>query len=185
MLKKLLTFSALVFCACIFAFNVNAASVGENVAPVELLKFNLAEDSWKNAPIPAIGQKVVSIMYTDIDVSDINDPLSDAINKKKYTKEKYAAVGIGNSKDAPGIWNKIIRYIAKKKQIKYKDAHILLDETYSLKNAWNLGDCNQRAVVIIIGKDGKIKYIKKIKSDKESEAMINEVFAVLDVETAK
>ena len=185
MLKKSLTLAALFVCACIVAFKVNAASVGEKVAPVDLLKYNQAADEWKNGQLPDIGKKVVSIMYTDIDVSDINDPLSDAIKKKGYVKEKYTAIGVGNSKDAPGIWNTIIRYIAKKKQKKYPDSHILLDETYALKNAWNLGDCNQKAVVIIVGKDGVIKYIKKIKSDKESQAMISEVIPILDAETAK
>ncbi|MBN2160659.1 MAG: hypothetical protein JW807_14820 [Spirochaetes bacterium] len=153
--------------------------VGKKLPAVKLLTLDNNE-KWVPGDIPQLGKEVLSIMYTDADKSDMNDPLSDAIKARDYDKSKYHAIGIGNSKDAPWIMDKLIRSIAKSKMKKYKGSVILLDEELIFAKALNLGDCNNRAVVIIVDKTGRIVYVKKIGSEKESRAMTNEVIPLLD-----
>jgi len=153
--------------------------VGKQLPAIKLLTLD-ANEKWVDGDMPQLGKKVLSVMYTDADKSDMNDPLSDAIKKKDYPKDKYQAIGIGNSKDAPWIMDKLIRSIAKGKMKKYEGSVILLDETLTFAQKLNLGDCNNKAVVMIVDKSGKILYVKKISSEKQSEEMIPEVLKVLD-----
>jgi len=153
-----------------------AAYVGQAVDSLQLI------DVYDNPKaMPYFGQKVISIMYTDPDVKDVNDPLSDAMNAKNYDKSKLCAMGIANCKDT-WIPNAGIRMKAKQKQKQFPDSVILLDEKKTLSGAWQLGNCDETGVVIIIGKDKKIKYIKYVKSKAESKAITAEVLALLDKE---
>ncbi len=156
-----------------------AAYVGQAVTGLQII------DVYDNPKVmPYFGQKVISIMYTDPDVKDVNDPLSDAMDAKKYDKTKLCAMGIANCKDT-WIPNAGIRMKAKQKQNQFPDSVILLDENKTLSGAWQLGNCDGAGVVIIIGKDKKIKYIKYVKSKDESRAIIGEVLPILDAEIAK
>jgi predicted transcriptional regulator len=74
----------------------------------------------------------------------------------------------------------IIRSIAKGKMKKYAGSVILLDENLTFAKKLGLGDCNNKAVVMLVDKKGKILYIKKISDEKQSKAMINEVLTILD-----
>jgi len=74
--------------------------------------------------------------------------------------------------DAPAKPNWIIRAIIRSKIKKYNVA-ILADADRALINQWNLGDCNNKSVVILIGKDKKLKYFKKgALSDSETKDTI-------------
>lgn len=156
-----------------------AAYVGQVVSSVQLL------DVYDNPKaIPYIGERVISIMYTDPDVKDVNDPLSNAMDAKKYPKGKLSAMGIANCKDT-WIPDAGIRMKAKQKQNQFPESVILLDTNKTLSVAWGLGNCDGSGVVIIIGKDKKIKYIKYVRSQSESSAIANEVLAVIDAEIKK
>jgi predicted transcriptional regulator len=123
-------------------------------------------------------------MYTDPDVKDVNDPLSDAIKAKNFPGAKYAAVGIANCK-VTWIPDAGIRAASKKKQQQFKDSTIMLDTNKALATAWQLGDCNGAGVVIIVGKDKKIKYINYVKSPAASKAAINEAIPIIEAEIKK
>ena len=41
------------------------------------------------------------------------------------------------------------------------DTVILGDPDLSLAKAWRLGDCNETSVVVVVGADKKVKYVKK------------------------
>ena len=183
MSKKIVT--PLVFVLVLFVGGFLSADqdlqklVGTKIVSVKLLTLN-EKDKWVPGDIPEIGKKVLTIMYTDADESDLNDPLSDAIKAQNYSKEKYLGIGIGNSKNAPGLWDVLIRAIAKGKMKKYKDSIILLDEELAFAKKLNLGDCNNKAVVMIVDKSSKILYIKNISSEKQSKEMIKEVLPIMD-----
>jgi len=155
------------------------AAVGKVVSSVKLI------DS-KNAPmaIPDFGEKTIVIFYNDPDVKDVNDPLSDALKAKNFSKEKYVGMGIANCKDtwAP---NSAIRMMVRKKEKQFPGTLILLDEKLLLAKAWGLGDCDGISVVVVIGKDSKIKFVKKIKSQEESKALIPTVVKLVQDELAK
>lgn len=161
------------------AVKLYAASVGQVVSSVQLA------DVYDNPKaIPYVGEKVISIMYTDPDVKDVNDPLSNAMDAKKYPKAKLAAMGIANCKDT-WIPDAGIRMKAKQKQNQFPESVILLDTNKTLSGAWGLGNCDGAGVVIIIGKDKKIKYIKYVRSQNESGSIANEVLAIIDAEIKK
>lgn len=129
--------------------------------------------------IPAIGQKVVALFYTDPDVKDINEPLTEAIKAKKFTPDKYVGVGIANMADS-WLPNSVIRYAGRQKQAKYPASVIMVDDKHILSKAWGLGDCNEVGYVIIIGKDSKVKYVKAVKSQEESKAIISTVLSLIE-----
>jgi len=155
------------------------ASIGKTVNNVQLKN---ADDIVMS--IPYFGQKVLAIFYNDPDAKDVNNPLSDAIKERKFPKEKYAGIGVANCADT-WLPNSVIRYAAREKEKKYPGAVILLDEDRLLAKAWELPDGDDKAHIIVIGKDLKIKYIKLVKNQEESKAIIQAVIAVLESEIAK
>lgn len=132
----------------------HAASVGQELSNVQIRD---AED--KPAWIPDFGKKLISVFYNDADEADMNDPLADAIKARNFEETKYKGIGIGNLKDSK-FPNFIIRKIIKGKIEKYKTT-ILTDPDLTLARAWDLGDCNNTSVFLLIGKDGRVKYLKK------------------------
>jgi len=114
--------------------------------------------SNNEARIPDIGKKVVTIFYTDPDVKDQNERFREILKAAKLDLKHYRGMGVVNMKDT---WkpNFAIRSVVRKKVAKFKSL-ILTDVDHTLKNSWGLGDCNEKDVVIIIGKDTRVKYLK-------------------------
>lgn len=133
-----------------------AIGVGSKVSNVQL-RDSKDNPSW----IPHLGKKVVTIFYTDPDEADQNDPASNYLKAKDYSKDNYAGIGIVNMKDAPWKPNTIIRAMVRKKEGQFPGAIFLTDPDHLLKNAWGLGNCDDKAAVLIIGKDKKVYYFKK------------------------
>ena len=147
-----------VFGCAIIAFaagvgSVNAAAVGQDVSNPQIK--DVADNP---ATIPDFGTHVVGLFYSDTEASDLGDPMADAITAKKYDKAVYRGLGIANLKDSIAP-NFIIKSVIKGKIEKYKTT-ILTDVDLSLPNTWGLGDCNNKSVFVLIGKDKKIKYLK-------------------------
>jgi hypothetical protein len=135
-------------------FSGHAATVGQELSNVEIRD---VEDN--PAWIPDWGKKLIAVFYNDADEADMNDPLADAIKAENFDESKFKGIGIGNLKDSKAP-NFLIRKIAKRKTEKYKTI-ILTDSDLILARAWDLGDCNNTGVFILIGRDTKVKYIKK------------------------
>lgn len=132
-----------------------------SVTPGDILEnVEIRDADNKPATIPDLGKKVLTIFYTDPDVADQNDPLADAISDEEFSKETFRGMGIANLKDAPWKPDSIIRYIIRGKIEKY-DSTILTDPDRLLIKAWNLGDCDEKGVVIVVGKNKKVLYYKK------------------------
>lgn len=131
-----------------------AISIGQTVSNVKIRDANN-----KPAYIPNLGSKVLSVFYNDADAADLNDPLADALKAKKFNEAKYQGIGIANLEDSKAP-NFIIRKIVQGKIEKYNST-ILTDPDLILAKAWNLGNCNNTSVVVIIGKDKKVKYVHK------------------------
>lgn len=173
----------LLLVALLLPFLVNAQqnyiTVGEKLANV-----NIKTPDDKPTKIPFLGEKVLAIFYNDPDVKDINDPLSDGIKAKHFSKEKYQGIGIANCKDT-WLPNSLIRYAGRQKQAKYPSSIILVDDDYVISKAWKLGNCNELSYFIIVGSDSKVKYVKSVKSQEESKAIIPVVLDILEKEINK
>ena len=153
---------------------VNAATVGQVVSNPQL-----RDVADKPATIPNFGTHVVGLTYADTEASDLGDPLNDAIKAKDYDKTVYKGLGIANLQDSIAP-NFIIRKIIKGKIEKY-DATILTDADLTLPNAWGLGDCKDKSVFILIGKDKKIKYLKFAdKNNPWTPAEVSSVIKIID-----
>ena len=74
---------------------------------------------------------------------------------------------------------------ARQKEKQFPGSIILLDTKRVLAGAWGLGDCNGIGVVILIGKDAKIKFIKNVKTQEESKALIPTVIKIIEENLAK
>lgn len=130
-----------------------AAGVGDTVENVEL-----RSGDEKPRFIPGFGERVLTIFYTDADVADMNDPLADALKKRAIDRSKHEGIGVANLRDsfAP---NFIIAAVVRDKIKKY-DSTILLDPDVKLARAWGLGPCNNTSVVVVVGQDKQIKYVR-------------------------
>jgi predicted transcriptional regulator len=161
--------------ACLlFALNGSIqAQIGKTVSNVKL-----ADPNDNPKEIPDLGSKIVMVIYTDPDVKDVNDPLSDAITAKAFPKDKYRGLGIANCKDT-WIPNAGIRMKSRQKEKQFPGTVILLDVNNYLPKAWGLSVCDEAGVVVIIGKDKKIKYIKYVKTQEESKAITPEVIKII------
>ena len=152
-----------------------AAKVGKQLGNVSIKD---AED--RPAKIPAFGQKVLFIIYADTQAADDNDPVAEAVRDLTLDKSKYLGLGIANMKDSwvPDI---LIRKVIRSKIEQFKRT-ILADEDHIVVKAWGLGDCDDKSVVLVIGADKKLKYIKK---GKVRGAEIQKVIDVIEAEVAK
>lgn len=154
---------------------VNAASVGQ-----ELSNPQLKDANDKPAIIPDFGTHVITLTYANVAAGDYGDPMNDATKAKKYPKELYRGLGVVNMKDSPFVPNSLIRSKVKDKIEQYKSV-ILTDDDRLLAKAWNLGNCKDKSVFILIGKDKKIKYIRYTdKNNPWNKAEIDKVLAMMD-----
>ena len=155
--------------------NLFALVVGDTVENVTIWDANN-----NTTELPDFGKKVLVIFYNDPDVSSQNDPFADLLKKKKLNKSKYRPIGIANCKDT---WkpNMIIRMVIRKKVEKYKST-ILIDTDQKLKKTWKIGNCNEKSVIIVIGKDKKVYYFNKgpIKPEYEREKVVKLIKDLMD-----
>ncbi len=169
-----------VFCLslAIVTDNVYSASVGQALSNVEIRDSN-NNPKW----IPDVGKKVLTVFYVDPDAKDVTDPIADALKARKFPKDKYKGIGITNLKDT---WkpNAIIRMVIRSKEKKY-NTKILTDVDRTLSKKWGLGDCDDVAVILVIGKDKKIKFIKKVGTASEAGSIASKVVKLVEDEISK
>lgn len=159
--------------------NAQQASVGKSISNV-----NVLNSSDKPSSIPCFGSKVLVILYTDPDVKDVNDPLSAAIKAKGFPADKYAGIGVANCK-VTWIPNSAIRIKSRQKEKQFPGSIVLLDDSEKIKQAWSLADSDDKGVVIVVGKDSKIKFLRYVKSQDESRSISAAVVKVIQDEIAK
>lgn len=118
--------------------------------------------------------KVIQVNYVDPDVSDLNDPFNDAINKavdidKRISRDYFKGFGIV---DCKSTWkpNGLIRMIAGNKAKKYGTT-ILFDYNAKLQNLWGLPKDNYSVVILDKQRVCRAMYIGKV-ADSEIEKVI-------------
>jgi predicted transcriptional regulator len=180
--------SSLVFLAgllgCLYLLPLSLAAQSGEVTGKTMTALMITDGNNQPKQIPFVGEKVLLIQYTDPDVKDINDKLSDAVKAKKFDAKLYQGIGIANCKDT-WIPNAGIRMKARQKEKQYAGSVILLDESHIVPTALGLGDCNGMGVLLVVGKDKVIKYMKKISSEEESKMATDEVIHLLEQEISK
>jgi predicted transcriptional regulator len=140
----------------------DAAACPDVSVGAELPTATIQDANKQAAQIPGFGERVLLILYTDPDVADQNDKFADAVKAANVDPSKnfFQSIGVANMKDAPAKPNWIIRAIIRSKIKKY-NVSILADPERALPNQWKLCDCDDKSVVLLVGKDKKLKYYKK------------------------
>jgi len=130
-------------------------------------------DSWAG--------KVLQINYVDPDVSDLNDPLNDAIKKAKDVDkligENFKGFGIV---DCKSTWkpNALIRTIAGNKAKKFNTT-ILFDYKGTLQALWGMPQDNYTVVIIDKSRVCRAIYTGKVP-DSEIENVVKLIIKLND-----
>ncbi len=171
-MKKLLNyFTLLLFTVSLSTNFVHAQTVklGDKLKNVQIRDAN-----DKPINLPGYGKHPLLIFYPDPDHSSCK--FTDYLEEHPIGGNKLMAYGIVNLKDAPLMPNSVIRAVIRSK-IKKTGAAIYTDPNHLLRNAWNLGDCNNKFVFIIIDTDGTLLYLHK---GEPSEADIKRFYQVVN-----
>jgi predicted transcriptional regulator len=146
-MKKLIFTLLVLFVALFNGFGQNVKLEVGMKAPEWILtdadKKDFTMESWAG--------KVLQVNYVDPDVSDLNDPLNDAIKKAKdvdnrISGDKFKGFGIV---DCKSTWkpNGLIRMIAGNKAKKFNTT-ILFDYKANLQALWGMPKDNYTVVIL-------------------------------------
>jgi predicted transcriptional regulator len=135
--------------------SLRAMAVGQVVENAEV-----RDASDRPASIPHLGKKTVLIFYVDPDVPYQNDPFAEALKKHRFPQDKFFGMGIVNLRDAPLLPNSIVRAMVRR-EIRANNAVILTDPDRILQGAWDLGDCNNKSVIILVDPQRRVRFFKK------------------------
>lgn len=180
---KRIKFLAGVIC-CMYLLPMALMAQSGDATGKTMTALQISDPNNQPKAIPYVGEKVLLIQYTDPDVKDVNDKLSEAVKAKKFSDKVYQGIGIANCKDT-WIPNAGIRMKARQKEKQFPGSVIMLDENHVVSNALQLGDCNGKGVLLIVGKDKVIKYMKMISTEAESESVTADVVKLLEAEINK
>jgi predicted transcriptional regulator len=168
----------------IVSLSIGNLGFSQSASIKAITAINLTDPNDNPKDVPWVGEKVLMLLYTDPDVKDVNDNLSNAVKAKNFPSDQYSGIGIANCKET-WIPNAGIRMKSRQKEKQFPGSVILLDKDRILQKTLDLGDCNEAGVIIIIGKDKLIKYTKYVKTPEESKAIIPTVIQIITTELAK
>ena len=110
-------------------------------------------------PLPEFGKKNLLIFYVDPDHYKQNEEFVDYLTKNPVEGPTLRGYGVTNLKDAPLLPNSVLRAVMRSKQ-KSTGAAIYTDPDHSLRDGWNLGDCNNKFVVLLVSRNGVIDFFR-------------------------
>ena len=147
---------------------VNAQTLPRKVSNVEVLNLE-----GKPARLPYWGEKNLMIFYVDPDRHKQNNDFTVEMEEKHLAEgENLFGFGMMNLADAPMIPNGMAR-----KRTAKNGATVLADQNRVLSESWNLGDCNNQFVLLLVNKEGELVYMHK---GVLSEEDIAEFYRVLE-----
>lgn len=128
--------------------------------PKKVQNVKVLDLNGKECSLPNFGQKNLMIFYIDPEKHKQNEAFTVEMEENhKAEGDNLYGFGIINAADA---WypNGTIRSMAKKRTEK-NGATVLADQSHALRDAWGLGDCNDKFVLLIVTKDGELVYCHK------------------------
>ncbi|MDE5708392.1 MAG: hypothetical protein K2I32_02905 [Alistipes sp.] len=142
----------------VLALSAQVATAQETprkVSNVEVL--NLDGDP---AMLPHWGEKNLLIFYVDPDRHKQNEEfVADMEENHRAAGDNLYGFGVINLADT-GMPNWLVRSIARKRTAK-NGATVLADQTHALSTAWELGDCNNQFVLMLVSKEGELVFVRK------------------------
>ncbi len=157
----------LVICAAAL-FSASAAAAQEQPRKIE--NVGIIDLEGNPAQLPMWSEKNLLIFYVDPDRHKQNEEfIADMEENHRAAGDNLYGFGIINLADT-GLPNWIVRSIARKRTAK-NGATVLADVNRTLSTAWELGDCNNRFVLMIVSKEGELVFLRKgelTEADKEA-----------------
>ena len=153
----------LIFVSAVFLINqvAQAIEIGEIPPKVELrekLGGRLDGKPWSSEELQG---KVHVLFYVDPDEKDTNNDASEALDREKFSSDKFQSVGIINMA-ATWLPNFAISSALKDKQKRYSKTIYVRDYKRVLVSAWKIADDSSNVLAfdkhgkLIFRKDGKL-----------------------------
>jgi YtfJ family uncharacterized protein len=153
----------LIFVSAVFLINqvAQAIEIGEIPPKVELreeLGGRLDGKPWSSEELQG---KVHVLFYVDPDEKDTNNDASEALDREKFSSDKFQSVGIINMA-ATWLPNFAISSAIKDKQKRYPKTIYVRDYKRVLVSAWKIADDSSNVLAfdkkgkLIFRKDGKL-----------------------------
>jgi len=161
MMKNFMIGLILVLAAVFLNLPAQAIEMGKIPPKAELkekLGGRLDGTPWSSAELQG---KVSVLFYVDPDEKDTNNDASEALNKEKFSEDKYQSFGIINMA-ATWLPNFAISSALKDKQKRYPKTIYVRDYKKVLVKAWNIADNSSDVLAfdkkgaLIFRKDGKL-----------------------------
>ena len=169
---KNLTFT-LLFTALTF-ISINGQTAVKLAVGMKAPEWMFTDADRKEFTMNSWAGKVIQLNYVDPDVSDLNDPFNDAINKsidveKRISRDNFKGFGVV---DCKSTWkpNALIRMIAGNKAKKYGTT-ILFDYDAKLQNLWGLPKDNYTVVILDKNRVCRKIYTGKIPESENEKAI--------------
>jgi len=161
----------LIFILTVFMINqtTQAVEIGEIPPKVELkekLGGRLDGKPWSSEELQG---KVYVLFYVDPDEKDTNNDASEALDREKFSSEKFQSVAIINMA-ATWLPNFAISSSLKEKQKRYPTTIYVRDYKKMLVNAWKLADDSND--VLAFDKQGRLIFRKDGKLTEEEIKML-------------
>ena len=129
--------------------------------PHKVCDVTLTDLDGNPTKLPMWGEKNLMIFYVDPDHPKQNEDFTIELEENhRASGENIYGFGIMNLKDAPMVPNGVARKLAAKRTQK-NGATVLADQDRILSTAWQLGDCNNKFVLMIVSKDGELVFMRK------------------------
>lgn len=109
-------------------------------------------EAWSSDEIRG---KVHVMFYVDPDEKDLNDHVSDALQKEAFPRDHYGSIAVINMA-ATGLPNFLINRSLKKKQKEFPDTIYVKDMRKALVKRWGLDDDNND--VLVFAPDGSLVF---------------------------
>ena len=154
-MKKILLLTLI---ATIFAISAQAQSLPRKVSNVTI------KDLYGNpATLPYYGKKNLLIFYVDPDAylaMNKNNKFAEELEaNQRAAGPNIYGFGILNFPDT-FLPKEMLRKICRKR-VEKNGATIIDDSEHIFKNAWGLGNCNQKFMIMIVSKSGELVYVLK------------------------
>jgi YtfJ family uncharacterized protein len=161
MMKHLVKGLIFILTVLIISQAAQAVEIGEVPSKVELkekLGGRLDGKPWSSEELQG---KVYVLFYVDPDEKDTNNDASEALNREKFSSDKFQSVAIINMA-ATWLPNFAISSSLKEKQKRYPSTIYVRDNKKVVVNAWKIADDSSNVLAfdkqgrLIFRKDGKL-----------------------------
>lgn len=147
--------------AILAAFTLTASAVAAQELPRKVANVEILDLDKNPTKLPYWGEKTLMIFYVDPDHAKQNNDFTVELEENhRAESDNIYGFGIMNLKDAPFVPNGMARNMAKKRTAK-NGALVLADQDRIVSTAWNLGDCNNQFVLMLVSKEGELVFLRK------------------------